>query len=108
MFHVARGLRTLLRLWPTERSGANVKGVLSGGAEQAMLLSPVIDIREVSGRAFIHKHRLALNVVRAPDEDSESPCKGLRRTGIAAELPVDLLVTAIIGLIIALLEKPPR
>ena len=38
--------------------------------EEALLLSFVIDIREVSGRAFVRKPRVALYVVIASDEDS--------------------------------------
>ena len=64
--HVARGLRTLSR----QRSSTTVKGVLCEGFEKAMLLSSVVDIREISGRAFIHKTRLALNIVRVSYEDS--------------------------------------
>ena len=54
----------------TQQSGVAAKGSLCEGVEEAMLLLSIVDIREVTGRAFICKPRLELNVVIASDEGS--------------------------------------
>ena len=47
-----------------ERSGATANGILCEGVEES------IAIREASGRAFVRKPRLGLNVVIGSDGDS--------------------------------------